>query len=46
MTKAACEMADLLERQSRLMAELGMFRDARRACREVRHLRLLAALED
>ena len=38
-------MADLLERQSVLLADLGMRRVARDACREVRQLRLLAALE-
>lgn len=45
MTKAACQMADLLERQSKLLADLGMSQFARDACNEVRHLRLLAALE-
>ena len=46
MTKAARQMADLLERQSELLTELGMRRVARDACREVRQLRLLAALGD
>lgn len=45
MTVAACQMADLLERQSALLAELGMRQTARQACREVRQLRLLAALD-
>ena len=45
VTRAACQMADLLERQSVLLADLGMRRVARDACREVRQLRLLAALE-
>jgi len=45
MTKAACQMADLLERQSELLADLGMSKIARQACKEVRQLRLLAALE-
>ena len=45
MTKAACQMADLLERQSELLADLGMRHTARQACKEVRQLRLLAALE-
>ena len=45
VTRAACQMADLLERQSELLADLGMRRVAREACKEVRQLRLLAALE-
>ena len=45
MTKAAHQMADLLERQSELLADLGMRGIARQACREVRQLRLLAALD-
>lgn len=45
MTKAACQMADLLEKQSTLLADLGMSQVAREACKEVRQLRLLAALE-
>ena len=46
MTAAACQMADLLERQSALLVELGMFQTAQQACLEVRQLRLLAALDD
>ena len=45
MTKAARQMADLLEQQSELLADLGMQRVAQDACKEARQLRLLAALE-
>ncbi len=45
LTKAACQMADLLEQQSALLSDLGMCQVAREACKEVRQLRLLAALE-
>jgi len=41
---AARQMADLLERQSVMLAQSGMHRFAREACAEVRRLRLLAAL--
>jgi len=45
MTKAACLMARQLELQSQILAEEGMSLPARDACREVRQLRLLAALD-
>ena len=45
IAKAACQMADLLERQSELLVGLGMCEVAREACKEIRQLRLLAALE-